>query len=91
MRYLVVIEKTESGYAAHCPDLEGCVATGRTRSEVEEQIGRVLEFHVSGLRHLAADIPVPEAYATYVELAARRRGTRAPRSGQVTRLPADRG
>lgn len=77
MKYLVVIEKTESGYTARCPDFEGCVATARTRPEVEEQIGRVLEFHVCGLRHLAADIPLPEAYATYVELAGRRAGARA--------------
>jgi predicted RNase H-like HicB family nuclease len=27
-KYLVVIEKTETGYSAYSPDLEGCAATG---------------------------------------------------------------
>jgi predicted RNase H-like HicB family nuclease len=76
MRYLVVIEKTESGYSARCPDFDGCVATARTRPDVEEQIGRVLEFHLCGLRHLAVDVPLPTAYAIYIELAARRAGAR---------------
>jgi predicted RNase H-like HicB family nuclease len=77
MRYLVVIEKTESGYSAHCPDFDGCVATACTRPEVEEQIGRVLEFHLCGLRHHSLELPLPTAYAIYVELAARRAGARA--------------
>lgn len=79
MMYLVVIEKTESGYSAHCPDFDGCVATARTRLEVEEQIGRVLEFHLCGLRHLALEVPPPTAYAVHVELSARRAGARAAR------------
>ncbi len=76
MRYLVVVEKTPAGYAAHCPDVEGCVATGRTRAEVEEQIGRVLEFHLCDLRHRADEVPSPSAYATYVEPGARIRAVR---------------
>lgn len=79
MRYLVVITKNDSGYAAHCPDLEGCVATAGTRTKVEEQIGRVLEFHLCGLRHRTAEVPRPEAYAFYVELAAHRTGARPAR------------
>ena len=41
MRYLVVIEKTESGYSARCPDLDGCVASAGTRLQVEEQMAKV--------------------------------------------------
>ena len=70
MRYLVVVEKTEAGYSAHCPDVDGCVATGRTPAEVEEQIGRVLEFHLCGLRHRADEVPSPSAYARYVDIGA---------------------
>ncbi len=36
--YLVVIEETGTGYSAYCPDLEGCVSTGATRSEVEHNM-----------------------------------------------------
>ena len=29
-RYLIVVEKTGTGYSAYSPDLDGCVATGKT-------------------------------------------------------------
>jgi predicted RNase H-like HicB family nuclease len=70
MRYLVVVAETRVGYSAHCPDVDGCIATGRTRAEVEEQIGRVLEFHLCGLRHRAEEVPSPKTYATYVDFTA---------------------
>ena len=47
MQYLTVIEKTETGYSAYSPDLDGCVATGSTKSEVEENMreaARKFEF-----------------------------------------------
>jgi predicted RNase H-like HicB family nuclease len=30
MKYLIVIEKTETGFSAYSPDLPGCVSTGTT-------------------------------------------------------------
>ncbi len=35
MRYLIIIEKAESNYAAYSPDVPGCVATGKTIQEVK--------------------------------------------------------
>jgi len=32
-KYLIVVEKTGTGYSAFSPDLPGCVATGTTREE----------------------------------------------------------
>jgi len=46
MRYLVIIEKSDTGYAAHSPDLEGCVATGPTIDEVEATMREAVEFHI---------------------------------------------
>ena len=37
-RFLVVIEKANGNYSAYCPDLPGCVATGRTAEETERNI-----------------------------------------------------
>jgi predicted RNase H-like HicB family nuclease len=34
--YLVVIGRTSSGYGAHCPDVLGCAAVGKT---VEKIVG----------------------------------------------------
>ena len=36
-KYLVVFEKTKTGYSAYVPDLPGCIATGRTKIETEKK------------------------------------------------------
>ncbi|MGA2359150.1 MAG: type II toxin-antitoxin system HicB family antitoxin [Terriglobales bacterium] len=35
MKYVVVYEKSGTGWAAYVPDLPGVVTTGRTRAEAE--------------------------------------------------------
>ncbi len=50
MRYAIVIEKLESNYSAYVPDLLGCVATGATLEEIEQQIKEAIAFHLDGLR-----------------------------------------
>lgn len=70
MRYLVVIEKTSTGFSAYSPDLAGCGATGSTREEVEQNIKSAIEFHLEGLREEGYEIPRPSSSATYVEAAA---------------------
>jgi len=57
-RYLIILERTKTGFSAYSPDLPGCVATGATREEVEREMQEAIEFHIEGLR-LAGD-PVPE-------------------------------
>ena len=59
MQYLIVIEKTTTGYAAYSPDLDGCVSTGATKQEVEENMREAIEFHLEGLH----DIPLPRLAA----------------------------
>ncbi|MCU0548724.1 MAG: type II toxin-antitoxin system HicB family antitoxin [Leptolyngbya sp. Prado105] len=44
MRYAVVIEKAPENYSAYVPDLPGCVATGATVREVEQQIQEANSF-----------------------------------------------
>ena len=68
MDYLVVIEPTATGYTAFVPDLEGCVATGRTREQVERQVRAVIEFHVAGLRASGEEPPTPNAMAITVRI-----------------------
>lgn len=68
MGFLVVIEPTRAGYQASVPDLEGCVASGRTRDQVERQVRAVIEFHFAGLRSEGREPPAPNATATYVDV-----------------------
>jgi len=70
MRYAIVIEKAENNYAAYVPDLPGCVATGRTLEETEQQIREAIEFHLRGLREDGLPIPEPSSQVDYVEVAA---------------------
>lgn len=70
MRYLIVIEKTRTGYSAYSPDLPGCVAAGRTRPGVEKTMREAIEFHLEGLRQEGYRVPSPHAYSTYVDIRA---------------------
>ena len=77
MKFLVVIERSRTGFAAYSPDLDGCVATGRTRKAAEKAMRAALEMHLEALREEGSTIPVPKSYSTYVELSdrpKRRRG-----------------
>ncbi|HEX3104631.1 MAG TPA: type II toxin-antitoxin system HicB family antitoxin [Terriglobales bacterium] len=69
-KYLVVIEKTETGYSAYSPDLEGCVATGHSREEVEREMQEAIEFHLDGMARNGQPIPEPRTYSRYVEVPA---------------------
>ena len=70
MRYAIVIEKAENNYAAYVPDLPGCVTTGETIEETEQQIREAIEFHIRGLREDGLPIPEPSSKVNYVDVAA---------------------
>ena len=63
--YLIILEKTATGFSAYSPDIPGCIATGSTR-EMHDSI----EFHLEGLKRLGNPIPVPSSTAAYCEVAA---------------------
>ncbi len=69
-KYLVVVEKTATGYSAYSPDLPGCVSTGTTRDEVQRNMEEAIEFHLDGLRQSVYPIPEPQSYSHYVEVPA---------------------
>ena len=70
MRYLIVIEKSDTGYSAYSPDLLGCVSTGATREETESNMRKAISFHIDGMRKDGLEIPEPTSYSSYVEVAA---------------------
>jgi predicted RNase H-like HicB family nuclease len=67
MRYAVVIEKAEGNYSAYVPDLPGCVATGSTIVDVEQEIRTAIRFHIEGLREDGLPIPAATSSVEYVE------------------------
>ena len=70
VRYAIVIEKAESNYAAYVPDLPGCVATGQTREETEQQIREAIELHLRGMREDGLPIPEAVSQVEYIEVPA---------------------
>ena len=67
MRYAIVIEKAGSNYSAYVPDLPGCVATGATVADVEQEIRDAIRFHIDGLKQDGLPVPGPTSIADYVE------------------------
>lgn len=70
MQYLIIIETTETGYSAYSPDLPGCVSTGETREQLEQNMREAIEFHLDGLREENLEIPQPKTSSAYVKVAA---------------------
>ena len=70
MKYLIVVEKTGTGYSAYSPDIAGCVAPGSTKDEVEKNMKEAIEFHLEGLKLEKQEIPRPNSYSDYLEVSA---------------------
>ena len=69
-RFLIVIEKAGKNFSAYSPDLPGCVATGKTRHDAEEQMHEAIAMHIRGL--LEDGLPVPKSHssATFIAVQA---------------------
>ncbi|MBW4624106.1 MAG: type II toxin-antitoxin system HicB family antitoxin [Brasilonema octagenarum HA4186-MV1] len=67
MRNAIVIEKATNNYSAYVPELPGCVATGLTTEETEEQIKEAIAFHLEGLREEGLPISEPTTLCQYIE------------------------
>ena len=70
MKYLIILEKTSTGYSAYSPDLPGCVSAGDTAEDTETNMREAIEFHIEGMREEGLSIPIPQSRASYIEVAA---------------------
>jgi predicted RNase H-like HicB family nuclease len=70
MRYMVVVERGESTWGAHVPDLPGCVAVGETRAEVMSLIRDAIAMHIEGLREAGLPVPKPISEGEFVDVEA---------------------
>ena len=66
-RYLVIVEKGESSWGAHVPDLPGCIAVAESRQEVVALIKDAIDFHLEGLREHGEPIPPPVSESECIE------------------------
>lgn len=70
MRYAIVVEKSGNNFSAYAPDLPGCIATGSSVKEAEQEIQTAIQFHIEGLREDGLPIPAPSSVVEYLEIAA---------------------
>jgi predicted RNase H-like HicB family nuclease len=66
MKYLVIYEKSESGWGAYAPDLPGLGVAAKTQDEAKELMREAIEFHLEGMRHHGDAIPAPSATTEYI-------------------------
>ena len=69
-RYMVVIERGESSWGAHVPDLPGCIAVGETRDEVIRLIREAISLHIEELRRDGQPVPKPSSEGEFVDVEA---------------------
>lgn len=58
MKYRVVINKTEYGYDAHCPALQGCHSQGDTLDDALENIKDAITTYLRMIDEETKDAPV---------------------------------
>ena len=64
-KYLIITEKTKTGYSAYSPDIPGVAATGKTLKQTEKNIFEAIHFHLEVLRLEIAIIPKAATEAKY--------------------------
>src|SRR4030067_67334 len=67
-RYMVVVERGDTSWGAHVPDLPGCVAVGETREEVVGLIREALTLHIEELRREGLPVPKPTSEGEFVDV-----------------------
>ena len=65
-RFLIVVEKTTTGFSAYPPDIPGCIATGRSRAQIRRRMEEAIAMHLQGLEEDGLAAPRPSASALYV-------------------------
>jgi predicted RNase H-like HicB family nuclease len=57
--YLVVYERSRTGWGAYVPNLPGLGVAAATRREVKKLIREAVDFHLEGMRMNGDPIPQP--------------------------------
>ena len=55
--YLVIFERTGTGFSAYVPDLPGCITTGATLDETRKNMEEAISGHLAVMREFGDPIP----------------------------------
>jgi predicted RNase H-like HicB family nuclease len=67
-RYPIIIEKAGENYSAYCPDLPGCIATGKTVRDASLQAKKAIRFHLAGMKKEGIPVPIPSSKIEYISI-----------------------
>lgn len=62
-QYLIVLEKSDTGFSAYSPDVAGCIATGETLEDTTKLMRSALVLHLADVDEL----PKPRGIDAYVD------------------------
>ena len=65
----IVIERAGRNYSAYAPEVPGCIATGATPKEAEDNMRSALALHVQGMAEDGLDIRSDDVVVRQVTLA----------------------
>ncbi len=68
IKYAVIFERAANNWAAHVPDLPGCITTGKTLEETKLNIREAIQGHLETLRDFGDPVPEPASLAGEVEI-----------------------
>jgi predicted RNase H-like HicB family nuclease len=68
--YLVVYEKTTTGYSAYVPDLPGCISTCTTLPDTKRNMQEAISGHLAVMREFGDPIPNPTTIAEPMQVPA---------------------
>ena len=66
--FTIIIEAGKKNFSAYCPDLPGCISTGKTEEETIKNMREAIEFHLEGLREIDGPLPSPVSKARKVQI-----------------------
>jgi predicted RNase H-like HicB family nuclease len=66
MKYLVIYDKSLTGWGAYAADLPGFGIAATTLDEAKDLIREAIEFHLEGMRQHGDVIPTPTATTEYI-------------------------
>jgi predicted RNase H-like HicB family nuclease len=70
MEYVIIIEPAADGtFSAYVPDLPGCVSSGETIAELQQNIEEAVRDHIEALRDTGQPVPPPSATTATVRAA----------------------
>jgi predicted RNase H-like HicB family nuclease len=62
-QYLIVLEKSDTGFSAYSPDVVGCIATGETLEDATRLMRSALVLHLAD----AIELPKPLGIDAYLD------------------------